>query len=57
MVTDWDSVLMDRYLAGWEVDIEEAAADIDGDGTVTDWDGVIFDRYLAGWDVECAIAG
>lgn len=51
-VTDWDGVLLARYLAGWPVDVPIVAAlDVDGDGEVTDWDGVIMDRYLAGWNV------
>lgn len=50
-VTDWDGVMMARYLAGWSVEVELAALDVDGDGEVTDWDGVILDRYLAGWSV------
>lgn len=51
-ITDWDGVLLARYLAGWTVEIADlAAADVDGDGEVTDWDGVVLDRYLAGWNV------
>lgn len=51
-VTDWDGVLMARYLAGWNVQIaDDSVLDIDGDGEVTDWDGVVLDRYLAGWGV------
>lgn len=50
-VTDWDGVMLARYLAGWPVEVELAALDVDGDGEVTDWDGVVLDRYLAGWNV------
>ena len=50
-VTDWDGVMLARYLAGWPVEVELAALDVDGDGEVTDWDGVVLDRYLAGWSV------
>ena len=50
-ITDWDGVLLARYLAGWNVEIDLAATDVDGDGEVTDWDGVVLDRYLAGWNV------
>ncbi len=50
-VTDWDGVMLARYLAGWPVEVEVAALDIDGDGEVTDWDGVLLDRYLAGWKI------
>ncbi len=50
-VTDWDAIVLNRYLAGWNVTIEVSAADVDDDGEVTDWDAIILDRYLAGWNV------
>ena len=51
--SDWDGVLLARYLAGWNVEIPTLdALDIDGDGEITDWDGVVLDRYLAGWDIS-----
>ncbi len=50
-ISDWDAIVLSRYLAGWSVEIGLASADIDSDGEVSDWDGVLFDRYLAGWDV------
>ncbi len=54
-ITDWDEVILARYLAGWDVEIPDlTTCDIDGDGEVTDWDEVILARYLAGWDVEIA---
>ncbi len=51
-VSDWDAIVLNRYLAGWTVGIELAAADIDGDGEVSDWDAIVLERYLAGWTVE-----
>lgn len=48
-IDDWDSVLLERYLAGWEVEINTSAADIDKNGVVDDWDGVLLARKLAGW--------
>ncbi len=55
-ITDWDGILLSRYLAGWTVDIENLSAmDTDGDGEITDWDGVLLDRYLAGWTVNSQI--
>ena len=52
-ITDWDGVMLARYLAGWKVEIASPEAlDIDGDEEVTDWDGVLLDRYLAGWNVS-----
>lgn len=51
-ITDWDGVLLARYLAGWTIpNTNPVAMDIDGDSEVTDWDGVLLDRYLAGWNV------
>ncbi|MCL2672633.1 MAG: dockerin type I domain-containing protein [Clostridiales bacterium] len=50
-VSDWDAILLNRYLAGWGVAIDLVAADVDGDGKVTDWDAILLERYLAGWDV------
>lgn len=51
-ISDWDAIVLNRYLAGWNVDAALAAADVDGDGEVTDWDAIVLERYLAGWDVE-----
>lgn len=53
VITDWDGVLLARYLADWNVEITVIEAlDIDKDGIITDWDGVVLDRYLAGWNVS-----
>ena len=52
-VTDWDAILVERYLAGWgDIDIVLTVADVDGDGEVTDWDAILLQRYLAGWAVS-----
>ena len=51
-ITDWDAIIFNRYLAGWEVEIDLSGLDIDGDGEVTDWDAIILSRYLAGWQIE-----
>jgi len=51
-ITDWDAIVFNRYLAGWNVEIEKfEAADIDKDGEITDWDAIILERYLSGWDI------
>lgn len=50
-VSDWDSILLLRYLAGWNVDLHLAAADCDGDGEITDWDAILLARYMAQWPV------
>ena len=46
-----DSALLRRYLAGWDVTIDENAADVDGNGKVNLQDSALLRRYLAGWDV------
>jgi len=51
-ITDWDEVVLGRYLAGWNVNIEILeAADVNRDGEVSDWDAILLVRYLSGWDV------
>lgn len=51
-ITDWDAILLNRYLAGWSVDINAFASDVDNDGEVSDWDAIVLERYLAGWSTE-----
>lgn len=46
-----DSVLLKRYLAGWNEDINLSTADVDGSAEVNIRDCVLLNRYLAGWDV------
>ena len=50
-VTDWDSILFNRFLAGWNVYFILEAMDLDADGEVSDWDSILLARYLAGWKV------
>jgi len=47
-----DTTRLMRYLAGWDVEINEAALDVNGDGVVNTKDTTRLMRYLAGWDVE-----
>lgn len=51
VVDDWDSVVLKRYLAEWDVELDNTVADVDVSGSVDDWDSVLVDRYLADWDV------
>ena len=51
-LSDWDAITFERYLAGWNVEINLAALDVDADGEVSDWDAIVLSRYLAGWDVQ-----
>ena len=48
-VTDWDAIVTERYLAGWDVEVVEENLDLDFDGEFTDWDSIMLNRYLAGW--------
>ena len=49
-VSDWDAIVLNRYLAGWNVTVSKAA-DVDKDGDISDWDAIVLERYLAGWNV------
>lgn len=51
-ITDWDAIMLNRYLASWNVSIQLSAADIDGDGDISDWDAILLERHLAGWKIE-----
>ncbi|MBE6534676.1 MAG: hypothetical protein E7678_06915, partial [Ruminococcaceae bacterium] len=51
-VNSKDTTRLMRYLAGWDVEVNEAALDINGDGVVNSKDTTRLMRYLAGWDVE-----
>ena len=46
-----DDILLQRYLAGWDVPIDEKAADVNGDGKVNAADDILLQRKLAGWDI------
>lgn len=51
-ISDWDAILLNRYLAGWNVVINPFASDVDKDGKISDWDAIVLERYLAGWLIE-----
>ncbi|MBQ8920933.1 MAG: dockerin type I repeat-containing protein [Oscillospiraceae bacterium] len=46
-----DVIILRRYLAGWEVTINDTNADVNGDSSVDLKDVTILRRYLAGWEV------
>ena len=52
VVNTKDTTRLMRYLAGWDVEVNEAALDVNGDGVVNTKDTTRLMRYLAGWDVE-----
>ena len=46
-----DAIILRRYVAGWDLVIDELAADVNRDGQVKLNDAIILRRYVAGWDV------
>lgn len=48
-VNDKDAELLFKYVAGWDVDVDQYALDVDGNGVVDNKDTVTLFRYLAGW--------
>lgn len=47
-----DSALYRRYIAGWEIEINQAVADVNSDHTIDIKDSALIKRYLAGWGVN-----
>ena len=50
-ITNDDVILLQQYLAKWEVDMNEESADADGDGDITNDDVILLQQYLAKWEV------
>ena len=46
-----DAIILRRYVAGWDLVIDELAADVNRDGQVKLNDAIILRRFVAGWDV------
>ena len=44
-----DSMMFDRYLSGWDVEINLEAGEINDDGEIDIIDVMLLDRYLGGW--------
>ena len=51
-INNKDLGLLMQYLNGWDVKINEEAADVNGDGKVNNKDYGLLMQYLNGWDVE-----
>lgn len=49
IVSTKDAVLLFRYIAGWNVDVDSAALDTNGDNKINTKDAVQLFRYVAGW--------
>ena len=50
IIDDIDDMLMTRYLAQWDVEINEYAADVNLDNELDDIDSMYLARYLAQWE-------
>lgn len=50
-----DSATYSRYLAGWNIIVDEETLDLNGDGKYTAADKVLLTRYLAGWEITSNI--
>ncbi len=46
-----DAALLQQYVAGWDVTMDEESADANGDGAVNARDAALLQQYVAGWDV------
>jgi hypothetical protein len=46
-----DAILLNQYLADWDVEINLEAADVVPDGVVNGKDAILLNQYLADWDV------
>ena len=51
-VNNKDLGLLQQYLSGWDVRVDEKAGDVNDDGRVNNKDLGLFQQYLSGWDVE-----
>ncbi len=47
-----DVTLMLKYIAKWDVELDEGAADVTGDGKINISDVTLLLKYIAKWDVE-----
>lgn len=50
-ITIRDAALILQFIAGWDVEIDTAAADADLSGEVTIRDAALILQFIAGWDV------
>ncbi len=50
-----DAAMLQQYVAGWDVTLDEASADANGDGSVNARDAAMLQQYVAGWDVTLGV--
>ena len=48
-VNNKDAMILFRYIAGWDVEVDLGAVDCNGDGSVNTKDAITLFRYCAGW--------
>ena len=46
-----DAIMLRRYVAGWDIQINTDVADVNDDGQVKLNDAILLRRFVAGWDV------
>ena len=49
VVNSRDVIALERWIAGWPIEINMDAADVNGDGVVNSRDVMVLDRHFAGW--------
>ena len=49
-INGFDSIMLNRYNAGWDIEINLNAADINQDGSVNGFDSILLNRYNEGWE-------
>ena len=49
VVNNKDAILLFRYVAGWNVNVDLDAVDVNGDNKVNNKDAITLFRYVAGW--------
>lgn len=52
VVNNKDITRLMKYLAGWNIEVNEDSLDVNGDGFVNNKDVTRLMKYLAGWNVE-----
>lgn len=48
----YEMIILVRYLAGWNVTVNEEYFDLNGDGGISAYEVIMYSRYFAGWRVD-----
>ncbi|MGM9524455.1 MAG: InlB B-repeat-containing protein [Faecousia sp.] len=57
VVNNKDAILLFRYVAGWNVEVDYGALDVNGDGKANNKDAITLFRYVAGWEGITLVRG